>query len=181
VDERVYIGIGSNMGDGVRLCVDGMKRTLADDRARLVSVSSFYATSPVSPVSQDDFTNCAMAVTWAGSPEDLLRLLNAIERDMGRMRSVVWGPRLIDLDILLFGDAVLLTPSLTIPHPELHRRRFAIIPCVEIDPSLVHPVHRRPLISFLHDIDPSQEVSMMLGSPEVLRLILSSPKEGRDN
>lgn len=178
MDERAFIGVGSNIGDGIHLCVAGIKKTLLDERVEFIAVSSFYTTSPVSPIPQDYFTNCAIAVKWSGSPAELLELLNRIELDMGRTRPIASGPRVIDLDILLFGDKVLSTPSLVIPHPELHRRRFALAPCVEIDPSIVHPVYQRLLDSFLVDIDPSQEISVSLPAVDVRRLIRPDPYEG---
>lgn len=176
--ERVFIGVGSNIGDGVAACTESIRRTLGDSRAELIGVSSFYTTSPVSPVSQADFTNGAVAATWTGSPQELLQFLNHIETDMGRVRSIPLGPRVIDLDILLFGDIVLHSPSLTIPHPGLHRRRFALVPCVEIDPSIIHPVYREPLSSFLDSIDPPQEISLLLSADEVLRRIGGLGKAG---
>ena len=179
MDERVFIGVGSNMGDGFRHCAEAVKRMLADSRGKFVALSSFYTTSPVSPVPQDDFANCALALTWSASPADLLLLLNRIEADMGRIRVIPLGPRMIDLDILLFGETVVHTPALTIPHPELHRRRFALVPCIEIDPSVIHPVYNRPLASFLDHIDPSQELSVALSARDALALAFSPTGEGR--
>ena len=77
---------------------------------------------------------------------------------MGRERQIKCGPRIIDLDILLFGDLIIDAPSLQIPHPELHKRRFAIVPCVEIDPTVVHPLLKRQLKEFLADIEDEQKV-----------------------
>jgi 2-amino-4-hydroxy-6-hydroxymethyldihydropteridine diphosphokinase len=108
-------------------------------------------------------------------------LLNDIETHMGRTRLVPLGPRAIDLDILLFGETVLDTPSLTIPHPELHRRRFALAPCTEIDASLMHPLYKQPLSSFLTHIDPSQGLSLAVRAADVLSLILPEGMEGQSN
>jgi len=107
---------------------------------------------------QNDFINCAVSILWDGSPFELLHLLNSIEREMGRVREVRNGPRIIDMDILLFGELTMETPSLTIPHPELHRRKFAIIPCVEIDPTIIHPVFKKPLKEFLLEIEDGQRI-----------------------
>jgi 2-amino-4-hydroxy-6-hydroxymethyldihydropteridine diphosphokinase len=92
-----------------------------------------------------------------------MEFLIAIEGNMGRAREVKNGPRIIDLDILLFDDTVLDEPSMTIPHKELHKRRFALIPCLEIDPNLVHPLYKKPLNDFLPDIGDGQVVTKLQG------------------
>jgi 2-amino-4-hydroxy-6-hydroxymethyldihydropteridine diphosphokinase len=171
VDNRTFIGVGSNIGDGIAHCARGIKEISKDDRVSRLTASSFYSTSPVSPILQDDFINAAVAFAWAGSPGDLLQLLSRIEERMGRIRQEPWGPRIIDLDVLLLGDTVLDTPSLTIPHPELHRRKFALIPCLELEPSLMHPLYRKPLVSFLHEIDETQRVSISVSAEDVGRLL----------
>jgi len=147
------------MGDRIKNCVIAIEKIAADQRIDLKSVSSFYNTSPVSQIRQDDFVNCAILVTWEGTPHELLRFLASIEDSMGRTRELKDGPRIIDLDILLFGDTVLNEPYLTIPHAALHRRRFAMIPCLEIEPGLIHPLLKRPLGSFLADTGEDQIVT----------------------
>jgi 2-amino-4-hydroxy-6-hydroxymethyldihydropteridine diphosphokinase len=157
-DQRVFVGIGSNVGNSTNNCLSSIKRLREDKRVDLLSKSSLYVTSPVSSMRQNDFINCAVSILWDGSPFELLQLLNSIEHEMGRIREVRNGPRVIDMDILLFGDLILETPSLTIPHPELHRRRFAIIPCVEIAPTIIHPVFNRRLSGFLSEIGDEQKI-----------------------
>ena len=148
------------MGDKVGYCRESIKRVRGDGRAVVTRVSSFYLTSPVSAVPQEDFINCAIELEWAGSPEGLLSFLNKVEGDMGRVRSIPDGPRPIDLDILLFGDVILSSPSLTIPHAELHRRKFALVPCLEIDPLLIHPLYLKPLTSFVEGLEEAQKISL---------------------
>ena len=160
MEQRVFVGIGSNIGNSADNCLSSIERLKEDGRAKLLATSSLYATSPVSSIRQGDFTNCAVSILWDGTPVELLHLLNGIEHEMGRVREIKDGPRVIDLDILLFGDLILKTPSLTIPHPELHRRKFAIIPCVEIDPTLVHPLFKRPLKDFLAEIGDEQRIQI---------------------
>jgi 2-amino-4-hydroxy-6-hydroxymethyldihydropteridine diphosphokinase len=140
-----------------------IKSISGDKRADLKSISSFYATSPVSEIKQDDFINCAILVNWEGTPKELLEFLANIENSMGRTREIKDGPRIIDIDILLFGDTVLDEPSLTIPHKELHKRRFALIPCLEIDPYYILPTHKRPLNDFLPEISGDQVVTKLQG------------------
>jgi len=125
------------------------------------SVSSLYATSPVSGIAQEDFVNCALSIDWDDTAFELLHLLNDIETEMGRERGIKDGPRIIDLDILLFSDAVIDEASLTVPHPELHRRKFAIVPCLEIEGEIIHPSYNKPLKEFLPHIDDNQKIVLL--------------------
>jgi len=165
-----YIGVGSNI-DPYANCAKGLRRLLQHPHIRLLGLSSLFRTSPVSPVPQDDFLNCALKVQWEGSPLDLLALLLSVEKEQGRKRDIPLGPRTLDLDILLFDDLILETPELVIPHPRLHERRFALVPCLEIDPDLVHPLFGGPLSQFLEEIGDGQrlEVFGRLQEEEILR------------
>jgi 2-amino-4-hydroxy-6-hydroxymethyldihydropteridine diphosphokinase len=158
---KVYIGIGSNMGNSKSHSVEAIRRIIEDKRVKLLAMSSLYLTSPVSGVAQNDFINCAISISWVGLPHELLTFLQGIEERMGRERTVRHGPRIIDLDVLLFGDLILSDPELKIPHQELHRRKFAVIPCLEIDPGLIHPVYDKPLKSFLPLIGEKQKVTKL--------------------
>jgi 2-amino-4-hydroxy-6-hydroxymethyldihydropteridine diphosphokinase len=155
----VYIGVGSNMGDARMNCLRGMGKVIRHPDAAFVAVSSLYRTSPVSPVVQDDFLNCVLGIAWRSGPSELLSFLQDVEEDLGRTREVRFGPRTLDLDILLFDDLVLDGPALTIPPPRLHERRFALVPCLEIDPGLVHPRLGKPLSQCLGEIGPGQEIA----------------------
>lgn len=161
MQSRVFIGIGSNIGDKIRNCIDSIKAIARDKRVRIRSVSSLYLTSPVSEIAQEDFVNCAVSIDWDDTASELLRLLNSIESGMGRKRSIKNGPRIIDLDILLFGDALIDEASLTVPHPELHRRKFAIVPCIEIEQEVIHPSYNKPLKEFLPHIDDNQKTVLL--------------------
>jgi 2-amino-4-hydroxy-6-hydroxymethyldihydropteridine diphosphokinase len=106
----------------------------------VVAVSSFRETDPVGVVDQPRFLNAAAALETSLAPRELLDLLLAVERDLGRDRSAGrWGPRTVDLDLLLVGDTVLDEPGLTVPHPRLHERRFVLEPLLELDPGLALP------------------------------------------
>ena len=160
--DRVFIGIGSNVGDSQAACINSIKELNKDGRLRLQGFSSLYRTSPLSEIPQDDFINCAIFVSWAGSPLSLLEFLMSVENRMGRVRDGRKdSPRVIDLDILLFGNLVLNEHSLIIPHAELHNRKFAIVPCLEIDPQIIHPGLRRPLATFLSKLPESQAVELI--------------------
>ncbi|WP_051409102.1 2-amino-4-hydroxy-6-hydroxymethyldihydropteridine diphosphokinase [Syntrophorhabdus aromaticivorans] len=158
---KAYVGIGSNMGNSRSHTAEAIQRIIKDKRVKLLAVSSLYLTSPVSRVTQNDFINCAISIVWDGLPHELLALLQGIENRMGRIRTVRHGPRTIDLDILLFGDLILSDPALKVPHQELHRRKFAVIPCLEIDPGLIHPVYGKPLRSFLAMISEKQKITKL--------------------
>jgi 2-amino-4-hydroxy-6-hydroxymethyldihydropteridine diphosphokinase len=162
-DKKVFVGIGSNMGNGIKNCMTAIKSISSDKRVDLKSISSFYTTSPVSEIKQDDFINCAILVSWEGEPKELLEFLTGIENSMGRTREIKDGPRIIDLDILLYGNTVLDEPSLTIPHKELHKRRFALMPCLEVDPNFIIPTYQKPLNDFLPEIGEDQIVTKLKG------------------
>lgn len=168
MDNKIFIGIGSNIGNGIKNCMAAIKKISSDKRVHLQALSSFYSTSPVSTIKQDDFINCAVLLDWKGTPKELMAFLTGIEKKMGRTEGIKDGPRIIDLDILLFKDIILDEPFLTIPHKELHKRKFALIPCLEIDPNYVHPVFKKPLNDFLSHIGNDQTIAKLpgIGFPE---------------
>ena len=142
-----YIGLGSNLGD--------REATIEAAIAALpgvVAVSRLRETAPVGVLDQPPFLNGAAVIETTLSPRELLEQLLAIERELGRERRERWGPRTIDLDLLLYGDAVVDEPGLTVPHPRLHERRFALEPLYELDPELVVP-GRGPVASLLSKLD----------------------------
>jgi 2-amino-4-hydroxy-6-hydroxymethyldihydropteridine diphosphokinase len=102
-----------------------------------------------------------LLVEYGRTPRDLLYELKSIEKEMGREKTIRWGPRVIDIDILLFGEIVLDEGDLKIPHPELHKRKFVLIPLLEIEKDLVHPVFGERLSEFLRFIDRSQKVEFL--------------------
>jgi 2-amino-4-hydroxy-6-hydroxymethyldihydropteridine diphosphokinase len=160
-----YIGVGSNI-DAYENCIKGLRLVVENEGVEFLAVSSLYRTSPVSPIAQDDFLNCALKIRWAHSPRELLALLASVERERARRRDVPLAPRTLDLDILLFDDVLLDTSDLAIPHPRLHERRFALVPCLEIDPALVHPRLGRPLAAFLQAIGDEQRLEVFGSVPE---------------
>jgi len=160
-----YVGVGSNI-DAYSNCIKGIREVIEKEGVRLLALSSLYRTSPVSPIPQDDFLNGVLKIRWLGTPLQLLALLASVEKEHGRRRDVRFGPRALDLDILLFDDVLIDTPDLTIPHPRLHERRFVLVPCLEIDPGLVHPRLHLPLASFLHTIGDEQRVELFGKVPE---------------
>jgi len=158
VAHTVFIGIGSNIGDRHGNCTSSIERITADRRTEFPALSSFYITSPVSPVPQEEFLNCVLRIRWHGSPFELLTLLQDIESAMGRVRDVPQGPRTIDLDILLIDDLTFETADLTVPHHRMHERKFVLVPLLEIEPHAIHPRLGRPLKEFLDEIGPEQAI-----------------------
>lgn len=106
----------------------------------LERLSSWYITEPVGYKEQEWFVNGVVEGSTRLGPWELLQGLNKIESEMGRVRHLKWGPRILDLDLLFYGNQIINTPELTIPHPELHKRRFVLVPLCELTPELRHPV-----------------------------------------
>jgi 2-amino-4-hydroxy-6-hydroxymethyldihydropteridine diphosphokinase len=151
---RAFVGLGSNLGDReaqIRLALDALRQVA---ETRVVRVSSIYDTEPVGEPNQPNFLNAVALIDTQLSARQLLWNLQLIERRLGRVRTQRWGPRSIDLDLLLFGDLVLDEPDLKIPHPELTRRGFVLVPLVELDPLLVHPESGETLLQILSRLDP---------------------------
>ena len=128
----IFIGIGANLGP-VRENFTRALRSI-QKRAHVVAVSSLYESDPVGPQDQPKFTNAVVKVETELSPFELLDYLKTIERKIGRKRTKRWGPRVIDLDIIFYGELVISTDSLVIPHPRAHERRFVLEPLLEIEP-----------------------------------------------
>jgi 2-amino-4-hydroxy-6-hydroxymethyldihydropteridine diphosphokinase len=151
-----YIGIGSNIGDRETNCLKAVE--LLGQAGQITAVSSLYYTEPVGYKEQDDFINAVAAVATDRSPEELLALCRSIEDTLGRIRTVRWGPRTIDLDILLYGDRVVNKPDLLIPHPSLALRKFVLAPLAEIAPAVVHPVLKKSAAQMLQELKVSHTV-----------------------
>jgi len=137
---RAYVGLGANLGDREGALRHAVEILSADPGVEVVSVSSLRETEPVGYLEQPPFVNAAAALDTTLSPRALLDVLLGVERALGRTREGPrFGPRTIDLDLLLYGDVELDEPGLTVPHPRLHERRFVLEPLHELDPYLVVP------------------------------------------
>ena len=136
---RAYIGLGANLADREGTIEQAVGLLGAEPGIEVVSVSSLRETEPWGRVAQPAFVNGAVAVETTLEPRALLGVLLDVERRLGRVRNERWGPRTIDLDLLLYGDVVLDEPGLTVPHPRLHERAFALEPLHELDPELAVP------------------------------------------
>ena len=158
---RVYIGIGSNLDSPRANCERAIKLIRAHPDCKLTASSSFYKTEPVGMKGQNWFTNAAVELDTVLEPLALLNFLLSIEKDMGRIRMEKWGPRIIDLDILFYGNNILSHPSLEIPHPEISRRRFVLAPLAEIAGEFIHPKENKSINALLEELEDDKEVKLM--------------------
>lgn len=161
----VYLSLGSNLGDreaNLRAAIERLA-----ELGEVMSVSSVYETEPVELARQPWFLNCVVALQTEKMPKQFLAALQGIEKAMGRQRTQPKGPRVIDLDILLFGNSVVDTAGLTIPHPALHQRRFVLEPLAEIAPEQRHPVFKRTIRELRDALPAGQPAVRKLPSPRI--------------
>ena len=149
-----FIGIGANMGRPAAACREALVKLAEIPGVRLLRASPLYRTEPVGPQEQAWFINAVAEIRSDLSPRELFTALKEIERRMGRITGTKWGPRVIDLDLLLYGQEVVREEGLVIPHPELHRRRFVLVPLCGLASYAIHPafgVTIRGLLDRLED------------------------------
>jgi 2-amino-4-hydroxy-6-hydroxymethyldihydropteridine diphosphokinase len=159
VEECAYIGLGTNLGDRELKLLAAVAELGRLPGTRVTAVSQFYETDPVGGVEQQNFYNAAVRIATTLSPLALLDELKRIEVEVfHRVPSGRWGPRSMDLDILLYGEQVLIGERLTIPHPRLAERRFALKPLADIAPSLVHPSLGRSIAELLAALTTTERV-----------------------
>ena len=153
-----YIGFGSNIGDRLGHIQNAVCALSETEGITLQKISSVYKTDPVGYEAQAHFLNGVAAIQTDLPPLSLLHALKNIETAIGRKHRIRWGPREIDLDILIYGDMCLQTEKLIIPHPEMHRRRFVLTPLAEIAPDLVHPVLKETIQTLLERLADDKSV-----------------------
>ena len=138
--EHVYIGLGSNLGDSADTLGAAFGAINALENTRILSKSSLYSSSPMGPKDQPDYHNAVCLIETALEPHTLLRALQSVENEYGRIRKgEKWGPRTLDLDILLYGNQHISTPDLTVPHYGMDGREFVMVPLFEIAPNMIMP------------------------------------------
>jgi 2-amino-4-hydroxy-6-hydroxymethyldihydropteridine diphosphokinase len=136
---RAYVGVGANLGERRATIERAVEQLRAHDDVEVVALSTLRETEPWGPVAQPPFLNGVVAVETTLTARELLAILVGVEEVLGRVRVERWGPRTIDLDLLLYGADVIDEPGLVVPHPRIHERRFVLEPLAELDPGLVVP------------------------------------------
>ena len=136
---RAYVGLGANLGPKEVTLLRAVDLLAGEDGIEVLELSELRETAPVGVVDQPEFLNGALALETSLTPRELLDVLLRVERELGRVRGERWGPRTIDLDLLVYGDETVDEPGLRVPHPRLHERRFALEPLAELEPELEIP------------------------------------------
>jgi 2-amino-4-hydroxy-6-hydroxymethyldihydropteridine diphosphokinase len=155
-----FLGLGSNLGDRLVYLQLGVDRLDAERRVRVDDVSSVYETAPVGGPPQDPYLNVAVRVATTASPRGLLRACHRVEQAAARVRTVRWGPRTLDVDVLLYDDRQISTRRLVVPHPRLVERPFALIPLIEVAPGATLP-DGRSLVAVVAGLAPIEDVVMV--------------------
>lgn len=145
--ERVFLLFGSNLGNREEIIERAIEKIA--DRFQVDVQSSRYQTAPWGIANQPDFLNQVITILCDSSPEDLFSFIQSIEKELGRERIEKWGPRSIDIDILFYGNRIVSTNTLTIPHPRIAERRFTLLPLCEVDRNFIHPVLKKNMALLL--------------------------------
>ena len=162
MEECAYIGLGSNLGDRELRLLTAVAELGKLPGTRVTALSPFYETEPVGGVAQDNFYNAVARINTSLQPQQLLAELKRVEVAVFKRKPAGhWGPRSMDLDILLYGELVLESDGLTIPHPRLHERRFVLQPLADLAPSLVHPSLGRSIAELLASLATTERVVMV--------------------
>lgn len=154
--QTAYLSLGSNLANRAGNLREAIRRL--NEATTVLAISSFYETEPVEVPDQPWFLNCVVAIETGKTPQALLKGLLFIEEAMGRVRNRAKGPRVIDIDIVLFGDRIVDEPGLQIPHPAMHERRFVLEPFAEIAPEARHPILGKTARELLGEIEAGEIV-----------------------
>jgi len=157
---KAYLSLGSNLGDRLSNLEMAVLKMGESDSITLLELSPVYETEPVGKEDQPWFLNSVALVETSLEPLSLLDYLLGMEKVMGRQRDVKWGPRNVDLDILLYDDLIIDTDRLTLPHPQMHKRRFVLLPLVRMNPDLLHPLLNKTVKELLVKCEDSSAVRL---------------------
>ncbi|UCF84129.1 MAG: 2-amino-4-hydroxy-6-hydroxymethyldihydropteridine diphosphokinase [Desulfobacteraceae bacterium] len=158
-----YIGVGSNLGDKLDNCLKAIDHANEIPGCKVKAKSHFFRTEPVGVKVQDWYVNGVFSLLVDVSAQHLLQSLLAIETGMGRERKRKWDSRIIDLDILLFGEEVISEKGLKVPHPLMHLRRFVLVPMVSLAPDVVHPVLGKTMVELLAGVPKKAQTVVPMG------------------
>lgn len=148
MNEPIFILLGSNVGDCQANLLNA-RQEISRSIGKIITTSSVYKSAPWGNTHQPDFFNQVIEVNSTLTPDNLLEGILDIEKSLGRKRGVKWGPRIIDIDILLWGTRSINTPQLVVPHPELPNRKFTLLPLTEIAPEFLHPGEKKTIRELL--------------------------------
>ncbi|MBI4652014.1 2-amino-4-hydroxy-6-hydroxymethyldihydropteridine diphosphokinase [Candidatus Desantisbacteria bacterium] len=149
IQKNVYLGLGSNLGNREKNIVNVLAILSQNPKVKILKISSFYETEPVGYKNQGWFLNCVILIKTSLPPLKLLSELKNIELELKRKKNIRFGPRTIDMDILMYGSDILRSKQLIIPHPRMHERRFVLAPLAEIASGRIHPVLRKRISTLL--------------------------------
>jgi len=170
---KAYLSLGSNIDDRYDYLMKSLKLIHLHDRITVTNVSSIYETDPVGYEEQNPFLNMAVEIKTSLNPYELLEYCLMVEKELGRVRDIRWGPRKIDIDILLYNQKIIEDETLVIPHPRMHEREFVLIPLTELDSTIIIPKVERNIKDILRTIPNHKGVRVwkQLNGEDVLELI----------
>ena len=157
---RIYLGLGSNLGNkpaNLKRAIIHLKKII-----KVRKISAFYKTEPVGYKNQGWFLNCAVEAETGIKPLDLLKLLKSIEKKLKRVKTIKYGPRTIDIDILFYGDKIIKSKKLIVPHPGMHKRLFVIEPLSSINPNFVHPIIKKTIKELKNNLQHKNGVELYM-------------------
>ncbi len=157
---KVYLLLGSNEGDRQGWLLKA-RTSVTECIGTIQRLSSVYETAPWGLSDQPAFLNQVLEISTDMTPDQLLQVVNKIEHQLGRQRTVAWGQRTLDLDILFYNEEIIDTPTLKIPHPQIHNRRFTLVPLTELTPDFIHPVLKKSCKSLLAECPDTLEVKLL--------------------
>ena len=164
---HAYIGFGSNIDDRLNYIAQALRLLLEADSVSLIRISSLYETEPVGYEEQNWFLNGVVAVETDLPVHQLLALLKGIEQLVGRQHRARWGPREVDLDLLIYDQCCINTSNLIVPHPEMHRRSFVLVPFAEIAPDVLHPIFQQNIRTLLSNLNDEKAVKLAAPPPKI--------------
>lgn len=154
---KVFIALGTNMGDKEQNIKEALER-LENDACKIIKLSNIYCTKPVGYTDQEDFLNCCAKLKTLLTPEELIKFMLNIEKELKRERTIKWGPRTIDLDVLLYDNVISSSEEIIIPHPRMHERLFVLKPLREIAPYALHPILNKRIMEIEEEVAKIQEL-----------------------